>query len=195
MSDAAVSDRVAAALAMRQAQQRRIQAAASSGSSSGSGSGDQSDDSSGSDRPTPSPARSPPATVKKSRKPTAPTRKPVYARRTGAPGPAPVTSKPKRRAKPGVKVLQEIRQYQRSTELLLRKLPFARLVRELQLQYATRQFRWQAEALLALQEATEAYLVGLFEDAYVHYIVGHYLSECLTMTCLVETSAPFTPSA
>lgn len=168
MSDAAVSDRVAAALAMRQAQQRRIQAAASSGSSSESG--DQSDDSSGSDRASPSPARSPPATVKKPRKQAAPTRQPVYARRTGAPGPTPAPAKTKRRAKPGVKVLQEIRQYQRSTELLLRKLPFARLVRELQLQYARRQFRWQAEALLALQEATEAYLVSLFEDAYVSFI-------------------------
>lgn len=42
--------------------------------------------------------------------------------------------------------------YQRSTELLIRKLPFARLVREVQLQFTTTQFRWQASALLAMQE-------------------------------------------
>lgn len=40
-------------------------------------------------------------------------------------------------------------------------------MKELQEQYTQRVLRWQAEALLALQEAAEAYLVGLMEDAYV----------------------------
>ncbi|CCI40926.1 unnamed protein product [Albugo candida] len=71
----------------------------------------------------------------------------------------------KRRFRPGSVALREIRYYQRSTELLIRKLPFARLVRDIQMQYANRPFRWQAEALLALQEAAEAHLVRLFEDA------------------------------
>lgn len=59
----------------------------------------------------------------------------------------------------------EIRRYQKTTELLLRKLPFARLVKELTQIYNVSGLRWQAEALLALQEAAEAYLVHLFEDA------------------------------
>jgi len=70
----------------------------------------------------------------------------------------------KRRYRPGTKALQEIRRYQRSTDLLLRKLPFARLVREIGNMVAPEPFRWTAEALLALQEATESFMVGLFED-------------------------------
>jgi histone H3/H4 len=59
----------------------------------------------------------------------------------------------------------EIRRYQKSTDLLLRRLPFARLVRELTFHYNNSGLRWQAEALLALQEASEDYLIHLFEDA------------------------------
>ena len=65
----------------------------------------------------------------------------------------------------GEAALKEIRKYQRSTDLLLRKLPFARLVRQVQQGLAPHDFRWQAAALVALQEAAEAHLVGLFEDA------------------------------
>jgi histone H3/H4 len=64
-----------------------------------------------------------------------------------------------------MRALREIRQYQRTTELLLRRLPFARLVREVQGEISTKQYRWQANSLLALQEAAEAHLVHLFEDA------------------------------
>ena len=60
--------------------------------------------------------------------------------------------------------MKEIRQYQKSTDLLIRKLPFARLVREIQATAQRVQYRWQGTALLALQEAAEAHLVGLFED-------------------------------
>lgn len=59
--------------------------------------------------------------------------------------------------------VQEIRRYQRSTELLIKKLPFQRLVREIS-QGIRRDLRFQSNTLLALQEAAEAYLVGLFED-------------------------------
>merc|ERR1711919_10528 len=55
------------------------------------------------------------------------------------------------RYRPGTVALREIRRYQKSTELLIRKLPFQRL-------------RFQSAAIGALQEASEAYLVGLFED-------------------------------
>jgi histone H3/H4 len=62
--------------------------------------------------------------------------------------------------------LREIRKFQKSTDLLLRKLPFARLVREITENVEPLQtIRWQAQALLALQEAAEYHLVGLFEDA------------------------------
>ena len=57
----------------------------------------------------------------------------------------------------------EIRRFQKTTVLLLRKLPFQRLVRELASEFKT-DLRFQAVALLALQEAAEAYLVSLFED-------------------------------
>ena len=59
--------------------------------------------------------------------------------------------------------LREIRHYQKSTELLIWKLPFNRLVREIAQDFKT-DLRFQAQAIGALQEAVEAYLVGLFED-------------------------------
>lgn len=73
----------------------------------------------------------------------------------------------KRRLRPGMGALREIRRYQKTEELLLRKLPFARLVRETQSTISQKEYRWTAEALLAMQEAAEAHLVGLFEDAYL----------------------------
>ena len=72
------------------------------------------------------------------------------------------TKKP-RRYRPGTVALREIRRYQKSTELLIRKLPFQRLVREIAQDFKS-DLRFQASAVLALQEAAEAYLVGLFED-------------------------------
>jgi len=67
------------------------------------------------------------------------------------------------RFKPGTVALREIRKYQKTTELLIQKLPFQRLVREIAQDYKT-DLRFQSNAVLALQEASEAYLVGLFED-------------------------------
>ena len=68
------------------------------------------------------------------------------------------------RYRPGTVALREIRRYQRSTELLIRKLPFARLTREITNNVAPEPFRWTAEGLLALQEATEDFIVHLLED-------------------------------
>ena len=65
--------------------------------------------------------------------------------------------------RPGTVALREIRKYQKSTELLIRKLPFQRLVRETAQDFKG-DLRFQSTAILALQEATEAYLVNLFED-------------------------------
>ncbi|XP_062285615.1 uncharacterized protein LOC133991159 [Scomber scombrus] len=67
------------------------------------------------------------------------------------------------RYRPGTVALREIRRYQKSTELLIRKLPFQRLVREIAQDFKT-DLRFQSSAVMALQESSEAYLVGLFED-------------------------------
>ena len=67
------------------------------------------------------------------------------------------------RYRPGTVALREIRRYQKTTELLIRKLPFSRLVREVTQDFKT-DLRFQAQAIMALQEAAEAYLVGLFDD-------------------------------
>jgi histone H3 len=70
------------------------------------------------------------------------------------------------RYRPGTVALREIRKYQggsHARELLIRKLPFQRLVRAIAEEFKTN-LRFQTTALYALQEASEAYLVGLFED-------------------------------
>ena len=67
------------------------------------------------------------------------------------------------RYRPGTVALREIRKYQKSTELLIRKRPFQRLVRQIAQDFKV-DLRFQSAAILALQEASEAYLVGLFED-------------------------------
>merc|ERR1712080_594022 len=67
------------------------------------------------------------------------------------------------RFRPGTVAIREIRKYQRSTDLLIRKLPFQRLVRDLAHEKSA-VVRFQSSALMALQESVEAYLVGLFED-------------------------------
>merc|ERR1712216_431589 len=73
-------------------------------------------------------------------------------------------TKVKRRYKPGTLALKEIRKFQKSTELLIRKAPFCRLVREISNEVSPEPFRYTAESLLAIQEATEDFLVHLFED-------------------------------
>ena len=68
------------------------------------------------------------------------------------------------RYRPGTVALREIRRYQKSTDLLIRKLPFQRLVRQIAKEF-NKELRFQSTAILALQEAAEGYLVGLFEDS------------------------------
>ncbi|ESZ99317.1 histone H3 [Sclerotinia borealis F-4128] len=78
----------------------------------------------------------------------------------------PVPRGKKRRYKPGTLALREIRKFQKSTDLLLLKLPFSRLVREIALSVRPEGegMRWQSQAIQALQESAEAFLVHLFED-------------------------------
>ena len=68
------------------------------------------------------------------------------------------------RYRPGTVALREIRRYQKSTELLIKKLPFRRLVREIAQDFR-KDLRFQASAMICLQEASEAYMVGLLEDS------------------------------
>merc|ERR1712224_451183 len=76
-----------------------------------------------------------------------------------------------KRFRPGTKALREIKKYQKSTEFLLRKLPFQRLVREIAHEYNADLY-FQSQALHALQEASETYLVGVFEDTNLAAIHG-----------------------
>ena len=76
------------------------------------------------------------------------------------------------RYRPGTVALREIRRYQKSTELLIRKLPFQRLVREIAHDFKN-DLRFQSTAILALQEAAEAYLVSLFEDTNLLALHAH----------------------
>ena len=68
------------------------------------------------------------------------------------------------RYRPGTVALREIRRYQRSSELLIRRMPFQRLVREIA-QTHNPYLRFQSGTILALQGSAEAYLVGLLEDS------------------------------
>ena len=70
----------------------------------------------------------------------------------------------KLRYKPGTVTLREVKKFQRSTKLLLPRASVQRVVREIA-QGVDHEMRFQAQALMAVQEAAEAYLVGLFEDA------------------------------
>ena len=89
-------------------------------------------------------------------------RKQIAAKVARKSAPASGGMKKPHRYRPGTVALREIRRYQKSTDLLLRKLPFQRLVREVANELKA--VRFQATAVAALQEATEAYVVALFED-------------------------------
>ena len=91
------------------------------------------------------------------------------AKKSGKKAPKGGVKKPYR-YRPGTVALKQIRQYQKSTELLIRKLPFQQLVREIAADSEIitsplcGKVRFQSAAIMALQEAAEAYLIGLFED-------------------------------
>ena len=70
----------------------------------------------------------------------------------------------KTRYRPGTVAIREIRRYQKSTELLIKKMPFQRLVREIAQDFKT-DLRFQGQAIIALQEASEAHIVEMFEHA------------------------------
>ena len=81
-----------------------------------------------------------------------------------APADGGVKERKKMKFKPGTVALREIKRYQKSTDLLLPRAPFQRLVRDI-CRDIDSDLRFQAQALMALQESAEAYLTGVFEDA------------------------------
>ena len=87
-------------------------------------------------------------------------KRPGKVAKSGAAGPPGI--KKSARFRPGTVALRDIKRYQKSTDLLLRRLPFQRLVREITQDWRP-ETRFQAAALLALQEAAESYLVKIFE--------------------------------
>ncbi|KAK7898267.1 hypothetical protein WMY93_019120 [Mugilogobius chulae] len=99
------------------------------------------------------------------RRPPAPAPPPRSPRRSGASGAPPAGAKKKHKFRPGTKALREIRKYQKSTDLLLHKAPFSRLVKEICQSFSRESLRWQVYGLLALQEAAEAFMVMVFSDA------------------------------
>ena len=83
------------------------------------------------------------------------------ARRSAGPGGVgPVVRR--RRLRPGVRALKEIRRLQKTTDLLIRRAPFMRLIKEISQDFK-HDVRWTGRAAEALQEATESWLVELFE--------------------------------
>lgn len=78
-----------------------------------------------------------------------------------------------KRYRPGIKALKEIRHFQKTTDRLIPAAPFARVVREVAQECAgmNGEIRFQTEALLALQESAEAFLVAMFEQA--SYLAVH----------------------
>ncbi|KMT01946.1 hypothetical protein BVRB_9g209670 [Beta vulgaris subsp. vulgaris] len=88
------------------------------------------------------------------------------------------------RFRPGTAILREIRKYQKSTELLIRKLPFQRLVREIAQDFKTA-LRFQSSAVAALQEAAKAYLVGLLRILICALFMLRELQLCLKIFNLI----------
>jgi histone H3 len=82
------------------------------------------------------------------------------------------------RYRPGTVALREIRKYQKSTELFIKKLPFMRLCNEIMNDDLRANMRFQSSALLALQEAAESCLVGLFEDSNLCAIHAKRVTIC-----------------
>jgi histone H3 len=94
--------------------------------------------------------------------------------------------------KPGVVALREIRRYQKSTNLLIRKLPFQRLVREVVQDMNNTGLRMQSHAIMALQEASEAYLTALFIDTNLCAI--HAKRVTIMPKDMQEKTLPKTPA-
>jgi histone H3/H4 len=106
-------------------------------------------------------------------------RRPRQANATGKK----TSASPVQRKRPGDKALEEIRRLQNTTTVLLPKLSFARVVRDVSDKLTPEGKRWQANALNAIHQAAEDYLIHLFEDAYVVII---FFSLCYRNLCAIH---------
>lgn len=86
--------------------------------------------------------------------------------------------------------LRDIRRYQNTTHLLVPRLPFQRLVREISLNFK-RELRFQALALEALQEAAESYITCLFEDANLYEILVNFKFNSINVIIIQISGAHF----
>ena len=107
--------------------------------------------------------------------------------RKANPNQPPAGIKKPHRYRPGTVALHEIHRYQKSTVLLIRRLPFQRLVREIAQDFKT-DLHFAAQTMAALQEAAEAYLVGLFEDANLCAIHAKRVTSCPRISSWPGTS-------
>ncbi|MCO5577324.1 hypothetical protein L7F22_031152 [Adiantum nelumboides] len=90
--------------------------------------------------------------------------------------PPPPPARKKYKFKPGTCALREIRKYQKSTEPIIPKAPFSRLVREIVWEYSDNVSRVTAGALGALQEATEDIATSLFHDSVLCHVHAKFRS-------------------
>lgn len=72
----------------------------------------------------------------------------------------------KKRFKPGANAIREIKKFQKSNDLLIPKMPFQRMIRNMITKNKDETVRFQSTAITCLQEATERHLISVYEDAY-----------------------------
>jgi len=103
------------------------------------------------------------AKAKTSKKMPTKSSKSKNALKKSAPASGGMKERKKFRFRPGTVVLREVKRYQKETKLLLPRFSFQRVVRSI-VTDMDHELRFQSAAMMALQEASEAYIVGLFED-------------------------------
>ena len=93
------------------------------------------------------------------------------------------------RWRPVTVAAREIRKFQKTTYLLIKKAPFQRLVREIALKFGKRDLRMQSTAVLALQEAVEYFMVDVFSDTNLCALHGKRVTvmvKDLVLACRIQ---------
>ncbi len=93
------------------------------------------------------------------------------------------------RWRPGTVAAREIRKFQKTTDLLIRKAPFQHLVREVALKFGKSDLQMQSTAVLALQEAAEYFMVDVFSDTNLCALHGKHVTitvKDLVLACRIQ---------
>jgi histone H3 len=93
------------------------------------------------------------------------------------------------RWRPVTVAAREIRKFQKTTYLLIKKAPFQRLVREIALKFGKRDLRMQSTAVLALQEAVEYFMVDVFSNTNLCALHGKRVTvmvKDLVLACRIQ---------